>query len=326
VKVTLAMGNGGEENLELIERIQKFFHNDYLQKAEDATPLDGIEKPVMTTDSFTISPLFFNGGDIGKLSIAGSCNDLAMMGGRPLFLTFGLIVEEGFELKMLDKILNSMAKELKINGAKVVAGDTKVVPKGSVDGVFINISAIGERQASLSQRNIEEGDVLLVSRDIATHGAAIFAAREGIELDNQIQSDCASLWPVIEELMENVDIKAARDATRGGVAAVLNEWARARGLTMEIDEESIPVSEPVKGICEILGFEPLVLANEGTFVAAVSSKEASRALEILKKHNPNAAIIGKVGTQYPKKAILKSPWGTKRFLDMPSGEILPRIC
>ncbi|BCD62374.1 hydrogenase expression/formation protein HypE [Nitratiruptor sp. YY08-26] len=326
--VSLAMGNGGVENMELIQKtIQRHLQNEYLAKAEDATPLPPLENPVFTTDSFTISPIFFPGGDIGKLAIAGACNDLAMMGAKPKFLSLSFIIEEGFLLRDLEKIVRSMKKELSINGAWIVTGDTKVVPKGSCDGVYINVSAIGERVIHSSQENITIGDKLLVSGDIARHGAAIFAGREGIELANHIESDCKSLWPIVEELIEaGIKIKAMRDATRGGVAAVLNEWAMATNTTMEIEEGRFSIDEGVQGICEILGFEPFVLANEGTFMIVVDQNDAKRAQEILQKHNPYAAIVGEVSDSYPGRVTLQSEWGTKRFLDMPTGEILPRIC
>ncbi|WP_187647588.1 hydrogenase expression/formation protein HypE [Nitrosophilus labii] len=326
--ITLSMGNGGIENQELIEKIIfRHIKNEFLERAEDATSLSEFKNPVFTTDSFTITPLFFKGGDIGKLAVAGACNDLAMMGAKPKFLSLSFIIEEGFNVRDFEKIVRSIKKELDINEAKVVTGDTKVVPKESCDGIYINISAIGERVKEFSQKNIEVGDVVLISGDIARHGASIFASREGIELENEITSDCKSLWPVVERLIkEDVKIKACRDATRGGVAAVLNEWAKAKDLCFEIEEAKVKVSDEVRGICEILGFEPFILANEGTFVAAVDINDSQKALEILKEFNENASVIGIVTDEYPQKVLLKSEWGTRRFLDMPSGEILPRIC
>lgn len=325
--ITLAMGNGGVENAKLIEKIQTYLQNDYLAKAEDATPVESLQNPVMTTDSFTISPLFFPGGNIGKLAVAGACNDVAMMGAKPRFLTLAFIIEEGLAMDDFEWVLQSMQKELEKNEAFVVAGDTKVVPKGVVDKLFINISAVGEQKLHVSQHRIKEGDVLLLSRDIGAHGAAIFAAREGMELESDLQSDCASLWPVVEQLIKSdVAIKAMRDATRGGVAAVLNEWAIATGLSMLVEEAAVKVSQEVQGICELLGFDPFILANEGTFVLAVAREDAKKALEILQSFHPNASIVGEVRNDYPKRVVLQSQWGTRRFLDMPSGEILPRIC
>ncbi|MRJ03324.1 MAG: hydrogenase expression/formation protein HypE [Epsilonproteobacteria bacterium] len=325
--VSLAMGSGGKESWELIERIFRHLGNDLLKEAEDGTPLPSLQNPLFTTDSFTVSPLFFPGGDIGKLAVAGACNDLAMMGAQPRFLSLGLIIEEGLELRQLERILRSMKRELALNGAQVVTGDTKVVPKGGCDGLYIGVSALGERKASISQRNIEEGDLILLSGDIGRHGATIFAAREGIELWNDLESDCRSLWPIVEELLESgATIKAMRDATRGGIAAVLNEWATAQNVEIEIEEEKVSVRQGVQGICEILGLDPMVLANEGTFLLVSSRDEAPKILEILRSHNPEASIIGEVKGDHPQRVVLRSPWGTRRFLDMPSGEILPRIC
>jgi len=248
------------------------------------------------------------------------------MGAKPKYLSLGFIIEEGFGIRDFEKIVRSIKKELGINEASVVTGDTKVVPKGSCDGLYINMSAIGERIADVSERNIKEGDKIVISGDIARHGAAIFAAREGIELFSELQSDCRSLWPVVKKLLEVGGVKAMRDATRGGVAAVLNEWAIARDLSIEIDEARVPVSDEVRGICEILGFEPLVLANEGTFVLVVEPGKEDEVLDVLRRHDPKAVVIGEVTRSHPKRVLLKSEWGTRRFLDMPSGEILPRIC
>lgn len=326
--ITLSMGNGGAENYELIEKIIfKHLKNEYLSRAEDGTYLDSLENLVFTTDSFTISPIFFRGGDIGKLAVAGVCNDLAMMGAKPKYLSLSFIIEEGFSIDGFEKIVKSIQGELNINGAYIVTGDTKVVPKKSCDGIYINISGVGKRVKEFSQKKIEVKDKVLISGDIARHGASIFASREGIELENMIYSDCKSLWPIVKRLIEaNLDIKACRDATRGGVAALLNEWAKATNLSFEIEEGKIEVSDEVRGICEILGFDPLVLANEGTFVLVVSEDDSQKVLEILKEFNENAQIIGDVTNEYKQKVLLKSEWGTRRFLDMPSGEILPRIC
>lgn len=329
-QVTLAMGNGGEENNKLISKIfYKFFKNDILEKSEDAAIIQNGEL-AFSTDSFTISPLFFPGGNIGKLAICGTCNDLAMMGAQPKYLTCSVIIEEGFSMQKLEKIVHSMKKELDKNRAVIVSGDTKVVPKGSVDQIFINTTGIGEIQKKgISSNNISQNDVILISRDIGRHGAAIFAAREGIELSSNLQSDCASLNTQVQALIKaGVNITAMRDATRGGVSAVLNEWARQSNICIEVQEESIPISEEVYGICEMLGFEPLNLANEGTFVLAVKKEDKKKALEVLHsfENSSNAAKIANVTNQYPKKVILLSPYGTKRFLDAPTGELLPRIC
>ncbi|WP_345993220.1 hydrogenase expression/formation protein HypE [Sulfurimonas sp. HSL-1716] len=328
--ITLAHGNGGEENNELISKVfYKAFENDILSKSEDAAVIHNGEL-AFSTDSFTVSPIFFPGGDIGKLAVCGTCNDLAMMGAKPKYLTCSVIIEEGFAIRDLEKIVRSMKKELEINGAVIVSGDTKVVPKGAVDKIFINTTGIGEiRQRGISSNNITKDDLILISRDVGRHGATIFAAREGIEFSSALQSDCASLSLQVNALMEaGVKITALRDATRGGVAAVLNEWARQSNICIEVDEESIPVSEEVYGSCEMLGFEPLNLANEGTFVLALPKEHVQKALKVLHgfENSSNAVIIGKVSDAYLKKVILNSSYGTKRFLDLPTGELLPRIC
>ncbi|OCL88183.1 hydrogenase expression/formation protein HypE [Arcobacter porcinus] len=328
--VSLAHGNGGLENNELIKEVfYKAFKNDILEKSEDAAIIEN-GKLAFSTDSFTVSPLFFKGADIGKLAICGTCNDLAMMGAKPKYLTCSVIIEEGFEVEQLQNIVNSMKKELELNEAIVVSGDTKVVPKGAVDKIFINTTGIGEvLYQGISSNNISEDDLIIVSRDIGAHGATIFTAREGIELNSNLQSDCASLFPQVKALIDSkIKITALRDATRGGVSAVLNEWAKQSNICIEIEEDSIPVSDEVKGVCEILGFEATNLANEGTFVLAISRSDAEKTIEILNRFNDkkNASIIGKVTQEYPEKVILNSPWGTKRFLDIPSGELLPRIC
>ena len=327
-KIKLAHGNGGIENNELISTVfYKAFENEILEKSEDAAIIeDG--KLAFSTDSFTVSPLVFPGADIGKLAVCGTCNDLAMMGAKPKYLTCSVIIEEGFDVSLLKTIVNSMEKELAVNGAKVVSGDTKVVPKGSVDGIFINTTGIGEiLKSGISSNKISEDDLILVSRDIGAHGATIFASREGIELQSDLKSDCKSLFPIIEKLIkENIQITALRDATRGGIAAVLNEWAKQSNICIEVEEDKIPVNDEVQGLCEILGFEATALANEGTFLLAIKKEEAKKTLELLQTYNTNASIIGKVTNLQPTKVILQSPWGTTRFLDMPSGELLPRIC
>lgn len=328
--ITLAHGNGGAENQELISKVfYRAFKNDILTKSEDAAVIEN-GTLAFTTDSFTVSPIFFNGADIGKLAICGTCNDLAMMGAKPKYLTCSVIIEEGFEIKDLEKIVKSMKDELEVNGAIIVSGDTKVVPKGAVDKIFINTTGIGEiLYKGISSNNVSENDLILVSRDIGAHGATIFASREGMDMDTSLKSDCASLFPQVKALIDaNIKITALRDATRGGVSAVLNEWAKQSNVCIEIEEEKIPVCDEVKGICEMLGFESLSLANEGTFVLAIAQEDAQKTIEVLHtfENAKNATIIGKVTQQYEKRVVLNSAWGTKRFLELPTGELLPRIC
>jgi len=275
-----------------------------------------------------VTPLFFAGADIGKLAVCGTCNDLAMMGAKPKYLTCSVIIEEGFSVRELERIVSSMKKELEINGALVVSGDTKVVPRGSVDKIFINTTGVGEiLQKGISSNSMDEDDVILLSRDIGCHGATIFASREGIELSSALQSDCSSLYPVVKALIDDgIKITAMRDATRGGVSAVLNEWARQSNVCIEADEEKIIVCDEVMGLCELLGFDAMSLANEGTFLLAVKKDQAQMAESVLKRFNKNGSIIGRVTSRHLKKVIINSAWGTQRFLDTPSGELLPRIC
>ncbi len=330
-QIQLSHGGGGEETSSLIETLfYRYFGNDILMKAEDSAVLEVEGKLAFTTDSFTVSPIFFKGGDIGKLAIDGTVNDLAMMGAKPLYLSCGFMIEEGFSFDELETIVKSMAQELKVSGAKIVCGDTKVVPKGTVDKIFINTSGIGEiKKDGISSNNIKEGDVIIVSGDIGRHGASILMEREGLGIQGDLQSDCASLWSAIEALIEkNINISALRDATRGGLSAVLNEWAKQSKVCLEIEEKNIPIDEGVQGICELFGFEAFDFANEGTFILAVSSSHASLALEILQgiKVSKNASILGKVSMKKEGKVILNSIYGSSRYLDLPKGELLPRIC
>lgn len=330
-RVQLSHGGGGEETNDLIHNLfYHHFNNDILIKAEDAAVLEVDKKIAFTTDSFTVSPIFFNGGDIGKLAIAGTVNDLSMMGAKPLYLSAAFIIEEGLAFEELEHIVKSMAAELEKSGAKIVCGDTKVVPKGSLDKIFINTSGIGQiLKENISVLNLQEEDVIISSRDVGCHGATILMQREGIEVSADLQSDCETLWPAIEDLInENISISAMRDATRGGLSAVLNEWAGSSEVCLEIEESAVQISDEVRGICEMFGFEAMDFANEGTFILAVAPRHATFALEVLKKHEfcKNAAVIGKVTLKYPRKVVLHSSYGSSRFLELPKGELLPRIC
>ncbi|MEA3419758.1 MAG: hydrogenase expression/formation protein HypE [Campylobacterota bacterium] len=330
-QIQLSHGGGGEETNSLIHDLfYRYFANDILIAAEDAAVLEVEKKIAFTTDSFTVSPIFFNGGNIGKLAIAGTVNDLAMMGAKPLYLSAGFIIEEGFSFDELEVIVKTMAKELEVSGAKIVCGDTKVVPKGAVDQIFINTSGIGEiEKEGISANNLHEGDVIIVSGDVGRHGAAILIEREGLGVSSDLQSDCATLWPAVEALIEsNVAISALRDATRGGLSAVLNEWAGQSKVCLEIEEASVPVDEAVQGICELFGFEAFDFANEGTFILALPAEQAELAIQVLQKIDVTnrATVIGQVTMKKEGKALLHSPYGSSRYLDLPKGELLPRIC
>ncbi len=329
-KITLAQGSGGVESNRLINEVFfKRLKNDILLRAEDAAVFKIEGKTAFTTDSFIVSPIFFAGGDIGKIAVCGSCNDLAMMGAKPKYLSLSLIIEEGFDVGDLERIADSIAAELAVNGAMVVTGDTKIAPRGSVDKIFINTSAVGEVMLEgISCKNLKAGDKIIVSRSVGEHGAAIFSAREGIELVSALKSDCASMWPTVEKLLgAKAQIISMRDATRGGVAAVLNEWCASSAVSMDIVEESFTVLPEVAGVCELLGFEPLSLANEGTFVMAVREGE-DEILNILKSYDftKNAAIVGEVIDDGKNRAVLRNGYGTRRILEYPTGELLPRIC
>lgn len=330
-QIQLSHGGGGEETNSLIHDLfYHYFSNDILIAAEDAAVLEVKNKIAFTTDSFTVSPIFFNGGNIGKLAIAGTVNDLAMMGAKPLYLSSSFMIEEGFSFDDLETIVKTMAEELKRSGAKIVCGDTKVVPKGAVDQIFINTSGIGEiEKEGISANNLKEGDVIIVSGDVGRHGAAILMEREGLGITGDLQSDCATLWPTVQALIDaNINISAMRDATRGGLSAVLNEWAEQSTVCLEIEEKRIPVDDAVKGICELFGFEAFDFANEGTCILAVSPEDAERTIDVLQKLDvtSNAAIIGKVSMKKKGKVILHSAYGSSRYLDLPKGELLPRIC
>lgn len=329
--VQLSHGGGGEETNTLIHDLfYKHFNNEILIKAEDAAVLQINKKIAFTTDSFTVSPIFFEGGDIGKLAIAGTVNDLAMMGAKPLYLSSAFIIEEGFSFSDLTQIVESMAKELAKSGAQIVCGDTKVVPRGSVDKIFINTAGIGElMKENISVLNLQENDLIIASRDIGRHGATVLMARENLDVSADLESDCETLWPAVEALIEaNISLNAMRDATRGGLSAVLNEWAQSSEVCIEVDEEAVKISDEVRGICEIFGFEAMDFANEGTFILAVSPEDGDTALAILQEFAfcENASVIGRVSQKYPEKVVLHSAYGSSRFLDLPKGELLPRIC
>lgn len=330
-KIQLSHGSGGQQTNRLVKELFiKYFSNPVLDKMEDAATIEVDSKLAFTTDSFTVFPIFFKGGDIGKLAIAGTVNDLAVMGAKPMYLSCGFIIEEGFSIEDLEKIVRSMANELEKVGAKIVTGDTKVVPKGGADKIFINTCGIGKvLYDGISASNLEEGDVILVSGTVGDHGACIYAQREGIDLETDLHSDCNSLWDMVEKLIESgVEIKAMRDPTRGGLSGVLNEWAISSDVEIEIFEDRIPVKQEVLGICELLGFEPYNLANEGKVVVAVKKEYAQKSIDILRNHplGKDSQIIGHVNKRGKGRVILKAPYGSSRIMDFPSGELLPRIC
>lgn len=284
------------------------------------------DKFAISTDSFTLSPIFLDDEvNIGKLCVCGSVNDVLMVGAEPEFLSLALIIEEGLSVEKLDTIAQSIKKECDKAGVQVVCGDTKVVPKGKGDEIYINTTAFGRIIRACETKNIRQGLSVLISGDIGRHGAAVLVQRNALEAS--VKSDCKCLKDEVMSLLhENVEVVAMRDATRGGLSAVLNEWARQSGLDIVIFEEKIIIKDEVKGICELFGYEAYELANEGTFVLCVEKAHEQRALQILQKFNKNASIIGEVLENRKSRVILQNAYGAKRFLEAPKGELLPRIC
>ena len=332
-KIELTHGNGGKKTQQLIKTIfQKKFSNTALDQMLDAAILE-VEgtRLAFTTDSFVINPLFFPGGDIGKLSVCGTINDLAVSGAIPLYMSVGMILEEGFKLEDLKKIVNSMSQTAQNANIEIVTGDTKVVEKGAADKLFINTSAIGiiPNHVHLHPINIQPGDAIIISGQIGEHGLAIKARRQEFMLNNSILSDCMSVLPLTIELLKTPNgIRCMRDPTRGGIATTLNELAQQSNMTFFIEEEQLPVSAIVRGACKILGLDPLYLANEGKLLAIVAPEVAHDVLAKLRRfpEGKNACIIGKVIKDLPGIVVLKTTLGAQRILPMLEGDPLPRIC
>ncbi|MCD4663988.1 MAG: hydrogenase expression/formation protein HypE [Bacteroidales bacterium] len=333
--ILLGHGSGGRLSHELIEDLfVKYFSNDILNEQTDAAVLSiNSDRLSFTTDSFVVDPIFFPGGDIGKLAIAGTVNDLAVSGAKPLYLSAGFIIEEGFSLKDLEVIVKSMANEARKAGVKIVTGDTKVVNRGKCDKVFINTTGVGEiLQEHIrigTGKNIQKGDKIIINGTIADHGMCIMAAREDISFSTDIKSDCACLNHLIKDALNVSDqMRFMRDATRGGLATVLCELAENNNFGIKINESELPVNENVRGICELLGFDPLYVANEGKVLMVVGREDAEKVLEILRKNElgKEAVIIGEIVNEHHRKAWLTTGIGGRRIIDMLAGEQLPRIC
>lgn len=331
--ISLNHGNGGRQTNELISNLfLKNFDNPILNELNDSAQLNLEESKVaFTTDSFVINPIFFKGGDIGKLAVCGTVNDLCVSGAKPLYLSSSFIIEEGFSIKNLEKIVKSMALTAKGSNVKIVVGDTKVVQRGGLDGIFINTSGIGTiyNNINIKASNAEIGDLIIVNGTLGDHGVSIMCERNNIELSGDLYSDCAPLNSLIYNILKTCpNIHVMRDATRGGAAAVLNEIAEMSNISIELQEESLPVKEEVKAACEILGLDPLYIANEGKICCFVPAKYAPDVLMKMKEHplGINAAIIGKVVKKSSFKVYMNTLIGSKRIVDMPYGEQLPRIC
>jgi len=333
-KILLAHGGGGQLSDDLVRHhILPKLTNKSLSELADAAKLELSSTSVcFTTDSYVVKPLFFKGGDIGKLAVCGTVNDLAVSGAKPVALSLSLIIEEGFEFSLLEKILSSISEAAKANGVEVVAGDTKTVESGAADGIFINTAGIGVRPKGmdLGLDKIQAGDKIILSGTIGDHGMTIISQREEIKFESELKSDCAGVTGLVFELLDKSSgVKFMRDPTRGGLAATLNEICRGTGLGIEINEQTIPVNPTVQTAADILGFDILTIANEGKVVAVVSPDSAQKCLSIWKKNElgKEASIIGEV-TEASDTGLVEmiTKIGGRRIVQMPYGRELPRIC
>jgi hydrogenase expression/formation protein HypE len=331
--IVMGHGAGGKMMNDLIRHLFAVeFQNELLGQLADSTTFDlEAGRFAFTTDSFVVSPLFFPGGDIGELAVNGTVNDLAMSGAKPLYLSAGFILEEGLPMETLGRISASMARACKIADVQVATGDTKVVNKGHGDGIFINTSGIGivPRDVNIAPANARPGDVVIVSGTMGDHGIAIMSVREGLKFQTQIESDTAPLNGLVESMLRvTKDIHCLRDATRGGLAAVLNELSDAAKVGIEFEEMKVPLRPEVSAACEMLGLDPLFIANEGKLVAIVPEKYAENILVSMCKHpfGKDSAIIGKVVGEHAGMVVAKTSIGGTRVVDLPAGELLPRIC
>ncbi|MBM4166589.1 MAG: hydrogenase expression/formation protein HypE [Ignavibacteria bacterium] len=331
--VLLSHGSGGKLTQQLIQKIFfPQFQNAFLEPLHDGAivEINGI-RFAFSTDSYVVNPIFFPGGNIGELAVNGTVNDVAMCGAKPLFLSCAFIIEEGFAMEELWRIVQSMQGAAKKANVQIITGDTKVVDKGKGDKIFINTSGIGivGKERNISPKNVNVGDKIILSGTIAEHGIAIMSMREGLQFETEIQSDTAPLNDLVETMFSaSNNIHVLRDATRGGVASVLNEIAESAHKGIGITEDKIPVKEEVTGACEILGFDPLYIANEGKLLAFVEKNDAEKILIAMRQHpfGKNATIIGEVVDEHSGVVVMKSKIGGTRVVDMLSGEQLPRIC
>jgi hydrogenase expression/formation protein HypE len=332
-EITIGHGGGGKLTQDLIDRIfRPAFANAALDAQHDGAVLPpAAGRLAFTTDSHVVSPLFFPGGDIGKIAVFGTVNDLLMCGARPLWLSAGFVLEEGLPTATLERVAASMAAAAAAAGVAIVTGDTKVVERGKGDGLYVTTAGIGviEHALAIGPAGVRDGDAVLLSGDVGRHGMAVMATREGLAFESPIESDCAPLTaPVLALLSAGLEIHCLRDLTRGGLATALVELARASGRGIRIEESAIPVTEPVRGACEILGLEPAYVANEGRFVCLLPEAQAGAALEILSRTAPGGppALIGVVAAAPAGAVTMRSVIGADRILDRLSGEQLPRIC
>lgn len=331
--IDLAIGEGAKASRAFLDQfVYARFHSEILQRRQDAAILElNATQIAFTTDSFVVTPHFFPGGDIGKLAVCGAMNDLCMVWAEPTWMSIGLILEEGFPLSDLSRILDSLLHWSQRANVEVVCGDTKVVSKGKMDGIFINTSAIGLKfdRSCTEQKPMSEGDRVIVSGEIGCHGMSIMAARTPGLIETEIISDCDLLLPLVQALYaEKIAVKAMRDATRGGVAAVLHEWAREFGISIRLDEANVPVRDDVRGLSELLGLDPLFVANEGTMVLVVDQQDVDRALNALRSVSlgAKAAVVGCVENRRRNPVTVTRGFGREIPLSEPTGAPLPRIC
>jgi hydrogenase expression/formation protein HypE len=331
--VQMAHGAGGRLSQALMQRVfMPHLHNAYLDLLDDQAKLDlPSGRTAFTTDTYVVSPVFFPGGNIGELAVNGTVNDLAVGGAVPKYLSAGFVLEEGFSLVELETIVTSMAEAARKAGVMIVTGDTKVVGKGQCDKIFINTSGVGtvREGVNLSCRNLKPGDTIILSGTVGDHGMAIMTSREGLSFQSKISSDCAALNSMIAAVLDVVPtVHAMRDPTRGGVAATLNELAGSSSIGIEINEITIPVKPDVRGACELLGIDPLHVANEGKLVLAVAHDDAGKVVDVLRSFEPgrDAVIIGSVVDDHPGMVVMRTAFGSRRIIDLPLGEQLPRIC
>ena len=330
--VLLAHGSGGKLSHELVERkFLPFLANPALNKLDDSAVFEASGRLAFTTDGYVVNPIFFPGGDIGKLAVCGTVNDLAMNGAKPLYLSLSAIIEEGLLFRELEQIVRSIKKAAEEAGVSIIAGDTKVVNRGQADKLFITTSGVGmvPPEVDISGANARAGDKVLLSGTIGDHGIAVMSQREGLKFSMTLKSDCAPLNKLVSQMLEvSSRIHCLRDPTRGGLATTLNELARQSNAGIVIEETKIPAKEEVKAACELLGLDPIYVANEGKLVAIVDPADADKILARMKKnrYGRDAAVIGEVTNQHPGKVVMKTRLGPSRIVDMLSGELLPRIC
>ncbi len=336
--ITLAHGSGGKAMRDLIEDVFiGGFDNEHLSQLEDQARFDLTslsahgDRLAMTTDSYVVDPLFFPGGDIGKLAVTGTVNDLAVGGARPLYLSCGMIIEEGFPVADLRRIVTSMKITADAAGVGIVTGDTKVVPRGAADKLFINTAGVGviPKGVNITANRAQPGDIVIINGFIGDHGAAIVDARGEMALENTIKTDCQALNGLVEAMLQSCpDIHCMRDATRGGIATVLNEFSESSDVGITLDESSLPLRPEVRGMCEILGLDPLYLANEGKLIAIVPADNAAELLHIMRQHpaGKDSAMVGNVSAEPSGRVVLQTSFGGERIVDMLVGEQLPRIC